>query len=74
MVLATHRLFLALVNLTAIDYHVVFMRDAIDADRTKGERLEAHADLRRYYTYLCQGQKEHTWMVQRYQRSDTRRP
>jgi len=44
-------LLFALADLPAVDDHVVFVGDAIDADRTEGKLLEAHGYLRRYYTF-----------------------
>jgi len=44
-------LLLSLADLSAVDHYVVFVSDAIDADRTEGILSEAHKHLRRYYTY-----------------------
>jgi hypothetical protein len=44
--------FITLADLAAIDHYVVFVGDAIDSDCAEGKRIEAHAHLRRYYTYM----------------------
>src|SRR5262249_5022449 len=51
------RLLLTLADLPAIDEHVVLVSDAVDADRTEGERIEAAAagesPTDRFYCLHC---------------------
>jgi hypothetical protein len=48
------RFLIALANLAAIDQHIVFVGDAVDADRAEGQKPQAaHHTSRRSYAPLC---------------------